>query len=127
MKTITPGPGNYGHKNYVGEGSSSTMHSKLSFKTIEATAAQMPGPGAYTHSLKNLRQAPAFGIGTEKRGKGSVNEQALQNPGSGKYLPNITMTLPSQASWGFGTETRDSPGAEKKRVSPGPGNYEIKP
>lgn len=50
------------------------MHSKLSFKTIETVAKDAPGPGAYTHSLTNLKAAPAFGIGTEKRGAGSVNK-----------------------------------------------------
>jgi hypothetical protein len=31
------------------------MHSKLSFKTIDAVAGHSPGPGAYTHSLKTLK------------------------------------------------------------------------
>jgi len=71
------------------------MHSKLSFKTIEGTSGLSPGPGAYTHSLKNLKAAPSFAIGKEKRGAGSVNKQSLVAPSAGKYLPNITMTLPS--------------------------------
>lgn len=104
------------------------MHSKLSFKTIEGTKNASPGPGAYAHSLKTLKQAPAFGIGTEKRGAGSVNKQAHENPSAGKYLPNITMTLPSQAQWGFGTEKRTNEAAEKQlKHMPGPGAYDLKP
>ena len=90
------------------------MHSKLSFKTIDGTTSASPGPGAYAHSLKTLKQAPSFGIVTEKRGAGSVSKQALVAPGAGKYLPNITMTLPAQAQWGFGTEKRGSPVGDKK-------------
>ena len=129
LNTITPGPGNYGHKAFVGqEGSQSTMHSKLSFKTIQGTAGLSPGPGAYTHSLKDLKAAPSFAIGKEKRGAGAVSKQALVAPGSGKYLPNITMILPSQAKWGFGTEKRASPiDANKAKQAPGPGAYEQKP
>lgn len=38
------------------------------------------------------------------------------------------MTLPSQASWGFGTEKRASPVDDKKaKQAPGPGAYDHKP
>jgi len=84
----------------------------------------VPGPGAYTHSLKTLKQAPAFGIGTEKRGAGSVGKNALVAPGAGTYLPNITMTLPHASQWAFGTEKRSSPLDKRKKISPGPGAYE---
>jgi hypothetical protein len=102
------------------------MHSKLEYKPIENIGGKTPGPGAYESHQKNKNKAPAYGAGTEKRDFG-VAKYILGVPAPSAYNPNASFTQRSEAKWGFGSETRKDPLQQAKKMSPGPGGYNIEP
>ena len=117
-----PGPGSYQALEFVGkEAPSPSVHAKLSYKPIEQTGGKTPGPGAYDASTKHRRTAPSYSPGLEQR-KGPAAKH--EGPAANHYNPSNTFTTKQAASWGFGSELR---GKDKKTLSPGPGNYQIKP
>ena len=126
-RPMTPGPGTYAHKQYVGkEGPKITMSSKYGFDPVQGDARYVPGPGMYNNADSynaNHYKYPTWKIGTETRGKGLRNE----NPGPGTYAPdrNTNFVRPKTPSWKIGTGQRPDLNPVDKSV-PGPGNYNLR-
>ena len=121
-----PGPGTYKPLEFVGkEATSSSIHAKLTYKPIENTGGKTPGPGTYENNFqRNKRTAPAYSPGKDQRSSPGIMT-TTKTPAANTYNPSTSFIDKSAAKWGFGTETRK--GMESKSVSPGPGNYQIKP
>ena len=127
QRPMTPGPGQYSYKQYIGkEGPKITMSAKLGFDPRNGDQRYVPGPGMYNNSqsyIFNHNKAPAYRIGTAKR-KGLYNNDS--NPGPGQYAPdaNTDFVRPKTPSWKIGTGLRPDLNPVDKSV-PGPGNYNI--
>lgn len=64
MNVTFPGPGQYKLKDIIGnDGPGSSIHAKIQTKDKNFT----PGPGQYESPLRHKKNAPAYGLGTEKR------------------------------------------------------------
>jgi hypothetical protein len=101
-----PGPGSYTLNSITGkEGRGNSMHSKLEYKPIQQTGGSTPGPGNYDSSLKTMKSAPAYGLGSQQR-PFIGNKSALFGPSPGAYDPNTGATQKADAAWGFGSEKR---------------------
>jgi hypothetical protein len=89
---------------------------------LEKESRNKPGPGSYdtTASSSNLKQAPAYKMGTSKR-----NDSVLKDkiPDATAYNPTDAFTKTKSASFGFGTSQRRSIDSGLKQ--PGPGEYEL--
>jgi hypothetical protein len=126
-RPMTPGPGTYAHKQYVGkEGPKITMSAKYGFDPVQGDARYVPGPGMYNNADSynaNHYKYPTWKIGTETRGKGLRND----NPGPGTYAPdrNTNFVRPKTPSWKIGTGLRPDLNPVDKSV-PGPGNYNLR-
>ena len=121
--SVIPGPGQYSLKNIVGtEGRGNSMHAKLEYKPIHTTGGATPGPGNYELGLKNMKSAPSYGLGSEKR-PFIGNKSAMHAPSPDAYNPNVGSVMRNDAKWGFGSEKRK--GLAKTTQAPGPGNYAI--
>ena len=117
-----PGPGSYKPLEFVGkEAPSPSVHAKLTYKPIEQTGGKTPGPGTYESTSKNRHTAPSYSPGLEQRkGPGGKTD----GPAANHYNPSNSFTTNQAAKWGFGSEMRNN---NVKTLSPGPGNYQIKP
>ena len=125
-RPMTPGPGQYSYKQFVGkEGPKITMSAKLGFDPRNYDNRFVPGPGMYNNSQSynfNHRKAPAYRIGTAKR-RGLYN--SIENPGPGQYsATNTNYYRPKTPSWKIGTGNRPDLNPADKSV-PGPGNYNV--
>ena len=120
-KSNMPGPGAYTLNGITGkEGRGNSMHTKLEYKPIQQIGGSTPGPGNYDYSLKNMKSAPSYGLGSQQR-PFIGNKSAMNIPSPGAYNPNSGATQKADAKWGFGSEKRK--GLAKTSQSPGPGNY----
>lgn len=118
-----PGPGQYTLQNITGkEGRGNSMHQKLEYKPIQQVGGATPGPGNYESTLKNMKSAPSYGLGSESR-PFVGNKSAMGVPSPGTYNPNAGAIQKADAKWGFGSEKRK--GLAKTTQSPGPGNYSV--
>jgi hypothetical protein len=66
------------------------MHSKLLYKPIERIGGETPGPGNYNNPIVKQRNAPAYGLGSEKRDFES--KSTLDVPASNTYNPAFAQT-----------------------------------
>ena len=118
---MTPGPGQYQSKQYVGkEGPKISMSSRP--KTSLGRSTQ-PGPGQYNSSLVNRPKTPAYRIGSAKRDGGYKFSSDM--PGPGQYSPTslVSSKKPQSPLWSMGTGQR--PGLYTSENIPGPGNYNV--
>lgn len=98
LNTTFPGPGQYKLKGVIGtEGPGVSMHAKI--KTHDKNVT--PGPGQYDSPLKHKRNAPTYGLGTEKR---TQSQASHKSPPPNAYNPTTGFTSKGAAKWGFGTE-----------------------
>lgn len=122
-----PGPGTYSLKGVTGgEGRSSSIHAKISYKPIEKSGGLTPGPGAYESHTKNKSKDPVWGTGTSKR-PGEVSKHIAAIPGPGAHSPSTNYVLKADPRFGFGSQERKGPVDTKNAFSPGPGNYKLNP
>ena len=128
-RPMTPGPGTYAHKQYVGkEGPHITMSAKYGFDPVQGDARYVPGPGMYNNSqsyLANHYKAPSYKIGTEIRGRGLKNDNLRPD------LNPVDKSVPGPGNYNM----RQAPGngpkytmrgkynLESKNGNPGPGQY----
>ena len=122
--TFTPGPGTYGHKEFIGkEATKKTIGIKYNFSSNDIT----PGPGHYEQSNPNnyLHKNPFIKIGNAKR-VGDLNDLRNTNPGPGQYDDDTTIknVFIKNPSWKIGTSKRKSLDHADKSF-PGVGNYTI--
>jgi len=93
-----PGPGTYNLKNAVGsEGTRLTILPRRP-DSAPSYGRNAPGPGAYTPGF--FKNAPAYRIGTQQRGKLAV--EALKVPGPGAYNPGDRTVSYRQNTPGWG-------------------------
>lgn len=82
MSSTFPGPGEYKLGGFMGrDGPSVSMHNKLKNLGSDVT----PGPGTYESHLKNKRDAPKYGVGTEQR---SNSQAKMATPAPNAYNPS---------------------------------------
>ena len=125
--SITPGPGTYSCKEYMGkEGPKKTIGIKYNYRQFDGP--DTPGPGHYKESkFENyLHKAPIMKIGKSKRVNQLLNNPTNSNPGPGQYdddknIKNIKVKNPS---WKIGSSKRKSLSQSDITV-PGVGNYTI--
>merc|ERR1712166_1662564 len=92
---------------------------------IENTGGKTPGPGTYDNGIHGgKRTAPAYSPGKEQR-VAPVIVSTTVTPAANVYNPTASFVQKSSAKWGFGSDVRK--GIAGKSISPGPGNYQIKP
>lgn len=118
---MTPGPGQYQYKSYVGkEGPKISMSSRPKTSLGRGTE---PGPGQYNSSVVNRPTSPSYKIGSSKRDGGY--KFLADMPGPGQYSPTnqISSKRPQSPHWSMGTGKR--PGLYTSENMPGPGNYNV--
>lgn len=124
-RPMTPGPGNYEYKQYIGkEAPKITMSSKLPKEQSESRF--VPGVGSYNPTnINNYRpKSPSYRIGSAKRE--GLYKYMDGNPGVGTYNPNsaTNKVRPKTPSWVIGTSKRPNLNPSDPSV-PGVGNYNI--
>jgi hypothetical protein len=122
-RPMTPGPGQYEYKTYVGKEAPRITMSISRPQTSGGQSAFVPGPGQYNSSLTNKQRSPSYSIGNSKRDKSMKHLEAL--PGPGMYSPTVqvTSTRPKSPTWSMGKGTRNHYNATES--VPGPGNYNV--
>lgn len=118
---ITPGPGEYKFKSFIGkEGPKLTMRQKLS--KSQSAVNLCPGPGQYKDANADLYlyRSPSYKIGTSEREPRRVN---LPNVGPGQY--NINKKLTHSPSCIIGTSQR-KPLSSTDQSIPGVGAYNLR-
>lgn len=112
----TPGPGTYRVRMEATEGPQYSMPGRGPGKQRSDT----PGPGQYEAGAYDavLQKAPAFGLGSAKRGDNGT-QSMKELPGPGAYEPTGQMKGPK---YGFGTQAR---GHNKSVDTPGAGAYNV--
>ena len=123
--TFTPGPGSYGHKEFIGkEAPKKTIGIKYNLSSNDIVT---PGPGHYEQSNSNnyLHKNPNTKISKAKRIT-DLNDLRNENPGPGQYNDDITIKniLMKNPSWVIGSSKRKSLNPADKSF-PGVGNYTI--
>lgn len=123
-RPMTPGPGQYQSKNYIGnEGPKITMSMRLGNEKSESR--YVPGPGQYNSTNSNFYRpkSPSYKIGTAKR---DALYKSEANPGPGQYGVNNSTNFvrPKTPTWKIGTSQRP-PLSSCDASVPGPGNYNI--
>ena len=122
--TISPGPGTYNHKEFIGkEATKKTMGIKKSLSNIDIT----PGPGQYKLTNPNiyLHKIPNIKLGKARR-VSDLNDLRNTNPGPGQYddINTIKNILVKNPSWKIGKAKRKILYYGEKSF-PGVGNYTI--
>ena len=112
----TPGPGTYRVRLDGTEGPQYSMPGRGPGKQ----RGESPGPGQYEAEAydKVLQKAPAYGLGSSKRGDNGT-QSMKELPGPGAYDPTGQMRGPK---YGFGTQPR---GHNKSVDTPGAGTYNV--
>lgn len=119
----SPAPGSYNHRSIIGtEGPSKTLSPKLFDKFAEKQARTQPGPGAYDFTLKAMKTAPNYGIGTQKR---DTPGSKFQTPDPGHYNPQTSLSKQKAPGYKIGSDKRDAFDTKKHKNMPGPGNYSL--
>ena len=126
FSSITPGPGAYSYKEYMGkEGPKKSMGIKYNYRQFDGV--DTPGPGQYKESKTDiyLPKAPIMKIGKSKR-LNQLNNPSNTNPGPGQYNDdkNIKFVKIKNPSWKIGSSQRKALSQSDKSV-PGVGNYTI--
>lgn len=124
-RPMTPGPGQYQARAYIGkDGPKISMSSK--HNELANDAKFVPGPGQYNQTSSNYYRpkSPSYKIGTAQR-KG-LNNFMEANPGPGQYAPqnDTNQVKPKTPSWVIGTGKRPPLNSVDPQV-PGPGNYNV--
>jgi|LauGreDrversion4_2_1035121.scaffolds.fasta_scaffold222718_2 hypothetical protein len=117
---MTPGPGQYQYKEYVGkDGPKITMSSRPQTSLVKSSD---PGPGHYNSNLVSRPTTPSYKIGTAKRDGGF--KFMYDMPGPGQYSPTDNISKrPKSPYWSMGTGKRG--GLYTSESGPGPGNYNV--
>ena len=122
-QNTSPAPGTYNHRSIIGaEGPSKTLSPKLTDKYAEKQARTQPGPGAYEFSLKAMKTAPNYGMGTESR---TSPGQKFRTPDPGAYNPSTSLSKQKAPGYRMGTDKRDAFDTKRHKGMPGPGNYSL--
>lgn len=118
---MTPGPGQYQYKQYVGkDGPKITISSRPN--TSGGSRSFVPGPGQYNANLSNKNKSPSYRIGSAKRDGGF--EYLMNNPGPAQYSPNHNVSnRPKSPAWSVGNGKRIP--FNSNELVPGPGNYNV--
>ena len=80
------------------------MGAKLVDKFKEKQDKHAPGPGQYSLTLKDMSQAPVYGIGTSKRidpSKANATPGVLTD--AGKYNPGMSAVKNASPNFRFGS------------------------
>jgi hypothetical protein len=114
---MTPGPGQYQVKTYMGKDAP-----KITMSARPQTSGEreyLPGPGQYNFSSSNRPKSPSYRMGSAKRD--GINSNKLV-PGPGSYTPNLnTISMrPKSPNWSMGSGQRT---VSFPDLVPGPGNY----
>ena len=81
------------------------MSPKLTDKFKEKRDKLVPGPGQYEFSLKALKTAPNYGIGTSKRMDPSQQAKTKGiETDAGRYDPKNTYTKNTSPNYRFGSQ-----------------------
>ena len=120
-RPMTPGPGQYQYKEFLGkEAPKITMSMKLPKEGDDSR--YVPGPGQYNSTNSNYYRpkSPSYKIGTAKRE--GIYKCMEGNPGPGQYGPDncTNYVRPKTPSWVIGTGQRPPLNPVDPSV-PGPG------
>jgi hypothetical protein len=111
-----PGPGQYRHKEHIGEsGSKFTCTPRR--ERPEKDVSTKPGPGAHDIPTSLGAHAPTAKFGSSQRRQGA----APLSPGPAQYEATHNQTAHASPKWGLGTSARQDAGGAK--AVPGPGTY----
>ncbi len=117
---VSPGPGTYAQRSFVGEGPKIGIKARGK-ETTELNKSMGPGPGTYQPNMFSvMEKPPAIGLGHGSR-SGALNRSAVTVPGPGAYY-SATLDKREGPKYGFGSSKR---GEAKPMQTPGPGNYAI--
>jgi hypothetical protein len=122
-RPMTPGPGQYQYKSYVGKEAPKISMSSRPQSSLGAGSIG-PGPGQYNMVLSNRPKSPSYRLGSATRDAGGL-KSSLSNPGPGQYSPVVNVsTRPKSPTWSMGTGTRSQ--LDPTELVPGPGNYNVR-
>ena len=134
-RPLSPGPGHYNHKQYIGkEGISLTIY-KEKYPHFETN--NNPAPGQYIKSIKYSASTASYTFPKSQRRpltsshsmKQMINgeHQEFITPGPCNYTPNHMRSSTRRCfpSWQIGNEKRDNDKKDMKYFTPGPGEYTI--
>lgn len=135
-RPVTPGPGTYAHKLYVGkEGPKYTINKEpgegdgsLS-RSKSSTKPNTPAPGDYFQSIQYRPDSASFTISKSLRPDETRNKWRMSCPGPEKYNPkdNVSSKHINFPSWKFSGTKRDDASIGKDRIkNPAPGQYNVK-
>lgn len=115
-----PGPGAYEARSSLGNGRMFTAGGR--HPVNHTRSRSQPGPGAYTPSMRSVKEAsPMCGFGTSLRG-GVAGARAGQAPGPGSYEMQSFRGTGSDAPK-YSTSSRHRLIDLNSYVTPGPGSY----
>ena len=123
-KTLSPGPGAYNHKDYVGKEGQKISISKKFMKFDDINDV---GPGHYNHTDLNFYKpkSPSYQIGKYKRF--IISNDSLLTPGPGNYnthIKYIPVLKKKEPRCRIGKAKR-RPFIDIDKYVPGPGKYSI--
>jgi len=126
-RSFTPGPGNYDHKQYLGnDGKKITITGKAS---LNKSLSDFPGPGAYQPKIETFKPtAKGFKIFNPSR---SGKDFRKDLPGPGHYKPkNHTLSnIKHVPKWSMGNKNPNyGLYARLEKIHgeiPAPGNYDL--
>ena len=123
-KTLSPGPGAYNHKDYIGkEGQKITIPKSL--KHLEDI--NDVGPGQYNHTDLNFYKPKSPSIKIGKRKRFSISKESLYTPGPGRYnthIKYIPVLRKNEPRCRIGNAKR-RPLIDIDKYIPGPAKYNI--
>lgn len=124
-KQMTPAPGSYAAKEFVGKESPSlTMSPLYHDKFKEKKDKLVPGPGTYEFNKAANKTAPNWGFGTSQRADMKTGTKNIST--EIKYEPNSSFTKTSSPNYRFGGDKRKMFDDRNSKLVPAPGNYTIK-
>ncbi len=124
-KQMTPAPGAYSSKVFVGkEANSITMSPLYHDKFKERNDKLVPGPGTYAFEKKAMKTAPNWGFGTSQRADMRTGTKNIST--EIKYEPNSEATKNASPNFRFGSDKRKMFDDRNSKLVPAPGNYTIK-
>ena len=125
-RPMTPGPGAYSHRSYIGKEGPHLSFGRDKNAHYEPNKNTNPEPGRYFKNIAYVPDSSKYSFPKSNRPEPGQNKERLNSPGPEKYNPNafVSSTRKSFPSWRVGTSNRDE--IANKNKFPGPGTYSIK-